>query len=194
MFSSNFGYYMKRLFAAIKIQPSDEFSRIYFNLRKELSNERINWVNPENIHITLKFFGETHKDRIPAINKALTAASLQFEPFSMKIEKTGIFGSSYKPKVIWFGIDDGGAISNLAGEVLTQLEKAGWERDRQNFVPHLTIARIKFLQNRDRFQIAINRFRESFIQEDEVTCFHLFESILHSDGPEYKKIETYDLD
>lgn len=185
---------MKRLFAAIKIQPSDEFSRIYFNLRKELSNERINWVNPENIHITLKFFGETPEDRIPAINKALTAASLPFEPFSMKIEKTGVFGSSYKPKVIWFGIDDGGGISNLAGEVLTQLENAGWERDRQNFVPHLTIARIKFLQDKEKFRRAIDRFRESYIQTDEVTCFHLFESILHSDGPEYKKIETYDLD
>jgi 2'-5' RNA ligase len=185
---------MKRLFAAIKIQPSGEFMRIYFHMRKELVYERINWVDPHNIHITLKFFGETAEEKIPAINKALTAASLGVEPFRIKIENTGIFGSAYRPKVIWLGIEDRGAISGLAENVFARLEEAGWMSDRQNFVPHLTVARIKFLKDKDRFQKVIGKFHDRFIQEEEVNAFHLFESILRRDGPEYKKIETYDLD
>lgn len=184
---------MKRLFAAIKVQPSDEFTRVYFNLRKELSYENIKWVNPDNVHITLKFFGETPEEKIPGINKALTAASIGVEPFSIRIENTGIFGSSYRPKVIWFGIEDGGAISTLAGKIFGELEKAGWENDRQNFVPHLTIARIKHLKDKKRFQQVIDGFRDSFLQESEVTSFYLFESILHQDGPEYKVVEVFDL-
>jgi len=184
---------MKRLFAAIKVQPSDEFTRVYFNLRKELSYEKIKWVNPDNVHITLKFFGETPEEKIPAINKSLTAASLGVGPFSIRIENTGIFGSSYRPKVIWFGIEDGGAISGLAGNIFEELEKAGWENDRQNFVPHLTIARIKHLKDKNRFQKVIGGFRGRFIQESEINSFHLFESILHQDGPEYRVVETFDL-
>lgn len=167
--------------------------RIYFNLRKELSYEKINWVNPANVHVTLKFFGDTHTGRIPAINKALTVASIDTEPFSIRLADTGIFGSSYKPRVIWFGIQDGGQIPLLAGRVFTELEKAGWERDRQNFVPHLTVARIKNLVDKKRFQQVIDRYRGTFIQEERVSSFHLYESILHKDGPEYRVIETFDL-
>ncbi|MFU8845056.1 MAG: 2'-5' RNA ligase family protein, partial [Bacteroidales bacterium] len=64
---------MKRLFAAIKVMPDEEFMRVFMTLKRDLKNEKIKWVDPENIHITLKFFGETPESKIPLINDVLSA-------------------------------------------------------------------------------------------------------------------------
>jgi 2'-5' RNA ligase len=184
---------MKRLFAAIKLHPSEAFFARYLALKRHLQDEQIKWVEPENIHITLKFFGETPEHHIPGIAIALRQAAQYSEPFSFELTETGLFGSSYKPRVIWMGIRDKGAIRVLADNVFEQLEIIGIERDRQNFVPHLTIARIKSITDKKGFQQIIDKYREGYIQKEEVDRFHLFESILRPQGPEYKIIESYTL-
>ena len=184
---------MKRLFAAIKVHPSEEFLVRYYNLKKNLKQEKIRWVDPENIHITLKFFGECPEHHIPAIEMALEQAASQVQAFKFNILNTGIFGSSYRPRVIWFGIKPEEQIITLAQTVFDELEKIGIERDRQNFVPHLTVARIKQLEDRDHFQKVIDKYREGFIQKEEVKQFHLFESHLGPKGPKYDIISSFEL-
>jgi 2'-5' RNA ligase len=183
----------KRLFAAIKVHPSEDFLGRYFYLRKMLAYESIKWVSPENIHITLKFFGETAVDLIPRINKTLTRVSMDFSPFPLELEELGIFGSKYQPRVLWIGIKDNSLLESLGNAVLDRLEPEGWPRDRQNFVPHLTLARIKKLKDRERFQKVIDDNRDEFSLALEVSDFHLFESRLSKTGPEYIKLETYEL-
>ncbi|MBK7172072.1 MAG: RNA 2',3'-cyclic phosphodiesterase [Bacteroidales bacterium] len=184
---------MKRLFAAIKISPNAEFMEVFNQIRSGLRHERIKWVEPENIHLTLKFFGETDEKRIPGIKEALQLAVSRSESTVIKINKAGIFGSRYDPRVIWFGIDINEALQNTAGQVLDALEKAGWEKDRQNFVPHLTIGRIKELKDKDLFQEEIQKYRNRFIQEQAINEIHLYESILRKEGPLYLKIATFQL-
>jgi 2'-5' RNA ligase len=184
---------MKRLFAAIRINPSEAFLSRYFSLKQQLKNEKIRWVDPENIHITLKFFGETPEHHIPGINAALKEASSSMGPFSITIVNTGIFGSSYNPKVIWFGIDPHKEITTLSNHIFEKLENAGIPKDRQNFVPHLTIARMKFLADKKYFQKVIDAHKEGQIQNEEVNQFHLFESILRPQGPKYALIRSFDL-
>ncbi len=134
---------MKRLFAAVKIHPSDKLLSIYNSLRAGLRFADIKWVPVENIHVTLKFFGETEENRLPEIRQALGDAAGKHSPFIVKLEHTGIFGSSYNPRVIWFGMGNAEPLADLTNSVFDEVEKIGWERDRQNFVPHLTIGRIK---------------------------------------------------
>ena len=184
---------MKRLFAAIKVHPSEEFLSRYYSLKRNLKDEKIRWVDPENIHITLKFFGETPEHHIPAINAALQQSAAGHATFDLSITSTGIFGSSYQPKVIWFGIEPHEDIIRLSESILTELEKTGIERDRQNFVPHLTIARIKQLEDKKYFQKVIDHNKEDFIQKEEVNEFHLFESMLKPGGAEYTVIGSYSL-
>lgn len=184
---------MKRLFAAIKVHPSEAFLARYFRLKKALAGEKIRWVDPGNIHITLKFFGETPEHHIPAISAALRQAAGKSQAFSFEVFDTGIFGSSYKPRVIWFGIQPAEALAELAETVFSELEGIGIMRDRQNFVPHLSIARIKQLDNKHLFQQAIDKEKQGFIQKEEVEQFHLFESILRPQGPEYRILNTYGL-
>ncbi len=184
---------MKRLFAAIKVHPSEGFLSRYYSLKRNLKDEKIRWVDPENIHITLKFFGETPEHHIPAINAALQQSAAGHAAFDLSITSTGIFGSSYQPKVIWFGIEPHEDIIRLSESILTELEKTGIERDRQNFVPHLTIARIKQLEDKKYFQKVIDHNKEDFIQKEEVNEFHLFESMLKPGGAEYTVIGSYSL-
>jgi RNA 2',3'-cyclic 3'-phosphodiesterase len=184
---------MKRLFAAIKIQPSQEFVRVIHKLREELKHDRIKWVEADNMHLTLKFFGETDELRIPSIQKALQSAALKSGKFTMKISRTGIFGSRYDPKVVWFGIDPEPKLGQLATNTLNELQTAGWNPDRQNFVPHLTIGRIKELKDKALFQLVIDKYRDVFIQDQEVSEIVLYESILRKEGPLYIKIASYNL-
>jgi 2'-5' RNA ligase len=184
---------MKRLFAAIKIHPSEAFMARYYALKNSLKDEPIKWVDPDNIHITLKFFGETPEHHISAINQALKKAACEISPFKFSIRDTGIFGSSYNPKVIWFGIDPREEIIRLSESILEELEQIGIARDRQNFVPHLTIARIKNIEDKTFFQKVIDKNKEGFIQKEEVKFIHLFESILLPRGPKYSIIDSYAL-
>ncbi|HSG68750.1 MAG TPA: RNA 2',3'-cyclic phosphodiesterase [Bacteroidales bacterium] len=184
---------MKRLFAAIKIHPDESLSGIYWALKRSLKEEKIRWVDIENIHITLKFFGETPEHHIPAIIAALKSAANGVEPFTLDIMHTGVFGSSYQPRVIWFGIDKNEGLAKLAGNVAARLEDIGIEDDRQNFVPHLTIGRIKALSDKKYFQRTIDKHKESYIKKEEVSEFHLFESILGPQGPKYLIVDSFPL-
>ena len=90
-------------------------------------------------------------EKIPLIEETARESTAGFKPFNINIKNTGIFGSSYNPKVIWFGIEKSEILENLAENLLKNLDENGFLRDRQNFVPHLTIGRIKNVQDKSRF-------------------------------------------
>jgi 2'-5' RNA ligase len=182
---------MKRIFAAVKIEPDANFISIYSQLKKALSHDRINWVPLHNMHLTLKFFGEVSDEQIEAIGELLRQASERHKPFGMQLFGTGIFGSSYHPRVIWFGIRHSEAISALAADVLDAVVPLGFPRDRQNFRPHLTIGRIKRIADKNILQQAIHKYSDTSIQEIKVDSFELIESTLRPEGSVYTVLESY---
>lgn len=184
---------MKRLFAAIKIHPTDAFTARYWSLKTQLKDEKIRWVAPDNFHVTLWFLGETPEHHIPAISVALRQATEGISAFQISLNEIGIFGSSYNPKVIWIGVDAPPALPELFDNILLKLAEIGIEKDRQNFVAHLSIGRITIIEDKKRFQQIIDRSRSGHIQKEEVNNFHLFESILKPTGPEYNILESYPL-
>lgn len=181
----------KRLFAAVKIHPSAGFLNIYSNIKSALRHERITWVNPAAMHLTIKFFGETSTSQIPAIDSCLNKATLELEPFDLEIKNTGMFGSKYQPRVIWFGIEDGKSLKYLFESVTEQLKSMNIFPDRQNFVPHLTIGRIKELKNKKIFQDVLSIYQEHNSGKQTVNELVLYESILRREGPEYIPIHSY---
>jgi len=184
---------MKRLFVAVKFHPSEEFLDILETLKFDLADDKIKWVQEHNIHITLKFFGETPEDKIPEICDALEEATQNIRPFELSLRTTGIFGSKYEPRVIWFGIDPSSEFQKLYEKIIKNLRTIGYEPDRQNFVPHLTIGRIKYINDKKYFQKAIDRHKQKFIQTEMVDEFLLFESILKPEGPVYRVVEAFSL-
>jgi len=184
---------MKRLFAAIKVHPDENLLSVYSDLRAMLRNEKIKWVDEKNIHITLKFFGETPENQIDTICETLDDVAYRHEPFTLKLQNIGIFGSKYNPRVIWFGMEKCPAIEALAEDTLQGLDKAGYPVDRQNFRAHLTVGRIKFINDKRNFQQSIDQLKEVFIQDVNVDEFMLYESKLRPQGPEYTVVESFKL-
>jgi 2'-5' RNA ligase len=184
---------MKRIFAAIKIHPSENFIYLMYQLKQALRNENIKWVEPNNIHITLKFFGETEESGIAEINNQLEMVSSRHKSFKFYIKGTGIFGSSYNPRVIWFGINENKELENLSTDVLNSMATIGWQKDRQNFVPHLTMGRIKFISNKNKLKELVDRFKDVAIQEEDLNEFYLYESVLKPQGPIYNVLKTFKL-
>ncbi|MCF8338773.1 MAG: RNA 2',3'-cyclic phosphodiesterase [Bacteroidales bacterium] len=182
---------MKRLFAAIPIHLTRESIDSLNQLQEKLKVDKIKWVDLYNTHLTIKFFGETPDDQIDDICDALDMACSGVEPFEMKINRLGIFGSRYNPKVIWLGFEENQEIIRLQQNIAAELEKIGIYEDRQNFVPHLTIGRVKQLHQKKFFQEMIDKFKTRFSQKNEIKNFHLLESILKPSGPEYHIVETF---
>jgi 2'-5' RNA ligase len=180
-----------RLFVAIKIDPTDQFETTYGFLKQALDFNIIKWVDLQNIHLTLKFIGDTNPEELLHIKEALAGACEGIKPFELKIANTGVFGSNYNPKVIWFGIDQNEMLQKLAQNISSNLETVGILGDRQNFVPHLTIGRIREIKDKKYFQQLMGRFHEVELQNQQVVGFELYESILRREGPIYNVIETF---
>jgi 2'-5' RNA ligase len=184
---------MKRLFVAVKIHPDARLEKVYGELRKKLILDKIKWVEPQNLHLTLKFLGKTPSEDIKRIDAVLREVATRYSAFELSLQKSGIFGSRYDPRVIWLGTNNNQELTALGEDVLNSLDVAGFSRDRQNFVPHLTLGRIKQLTNRKYFQEVISQYHETFFQKLTVEQFYLFESILQPSGPVYKVLKSYDL-
>jgi len=182
---------MKRLFAAIKIHPEKAFLDHLHLLETQLRHEKIKWVEDHNIHITLKFFGETEENKIPGINSVLQSVADKTKSFELSLQKLGIFGSSYNPKVIWVGIHPYDDLVDIMKELQKELKSIGYEPDRQNLVPHLTLGRIKYLADKSFFQQKIDEYKELTTMSVRIVSFHLYESILKKEGPVYLNLKTF---
>ena len=184
---------MKRLFAAVKVEPDNRMQDVYDQLRDGLAHEKIKWVEPHNIHLTLKFFGETPEEKTDDICGVLDEVAKRHQPFEIALKDIGIFGSSYNPRVIWFGMDNSKEIERLAIDTLNAMEEIGWPRDRQNFRPHVTVGRIKFIKDKRFFQQTLSKFKNIELQTVPVDRFYLIESKLRPQGPVYEVVEEFKL-
>jgi len=183
---------MKRLFIAIKIDPDQHFIDVYQALRNDLAHEKIKWVPEENLHLTLRFLGEMNENNIDRIIKAIAVVT-SVRQFDFNVQNTGIFGSSYRPKVIWFGTNPKEYLQKLAGSINQSLSRIGYTNDRQNFVPHLTAGRIKELSDKTLFQNIISKYKMQFLQKIKVSEIILFESVLLKQGATYRTVDIFKL-
>lgn len=184
---------MKRLFAAIELLPDKTFGDNLSELHNALKHERITWVSGHNFHLTLKFFGETSEEKIPAIKEALHSGTAGVPAFDICFNRMGIFGSVYNPKVIWLGAETNPALDQLFSQLKAELEKSGFAYDRQNFVPHLTLGRIRQISDKAAFQRVIGNYRDAFHLEQKIVSLQLYESVLTPNGPVYTTLNTIHL-
>jgi 2'-5' RNA ligase len=105
----------------------------------------IKWVYPGNIHLTLKFLGHTPFEAADEINEALEKMVVNHSGMELNINETGCFPKIERPRVLWLGV--GGQISQLQGFVTdlnNKLENLGFPLDENEYIPHITLARIKY--------------------------------------------------
>ncbi len=183
----------KRLFIAIKINPTEELLRRIYFLKSNLKHELINWIRDDHYHLTLKFLGKVAESRIGQISEVISKVVAKNEKHSFSIGQIGIFGSQYNPRVLWIGVDEQERINQLHDEIAAGLNEIGFPDDGQNFIPHISLARIKKLTDKSFFQRIIDKSDLEFNHHQILEEIILFESVLGSIGAEYKVIEKFEL-
>lgn len=99
-------------------------------------------------HLTLRFLGEVSAEQNPSIVARLTEVAAQCAPFTLRLEGVGAFPTADRPRVVWVGVTTGReALTDLAGRVRTALE-VDFGVERESFVPHLTLFRVRGPQDR----------------------------------------------
>ncbi|MFO7722468.1 MAG: RNA 2',3'-cyclic phosphodiesterase [Bacteroidales bacterium] len=182
---------MRRIFAAIEVNPEPALLHLLSEAGSRFSRERIRWVRPEQMHLTLKFFGETPEEKIGEICSRFEGVAVMHHPFSCTLQGLGLFGSRYAPRVVWAGIRDDAPLRQLGEDVLDASSEAGFPRERLPFVPHLTLGRIAAVQNKKGLSDWISAYRDTTFQVLRVNRFILFESKLKSTGALYTEICTF---
>ena len=182
--------YTKRTFLAIHIPTTVDYSGLVDRLKKNLTHEKfINYCRPENIHLTLKFLGSTPVDDIPNIIETVQKVAKRHQPITMDFDRTGLFGSNRVPRVMWLGMNDQPqALFDLENDLLDAFDDLGYMRDRQNFVPHLTVCRIKSLVDKQFFMQIYNSIEPKTYLHADVKELVYYQSILQPTGPIYKPL------
>jgi RNA 2',3'-cyclic 3'-phosphodiesterase len=132
-----------RLFAALPIpEPAcSEMARLLQGLRQ--GDWPVRWVHEDNIHLTLKFFGEVPPDRLDVIAEALQFAVAGTGPLALSLAEPGVFPTLRRPRVVWVGVDAPPALELLQDRLERRFEAIGFPPEGGPYHPHLTLGRVR---------------------------------------------------
>jgi len=154
----------------------------------------IKLVEPENLHFSLKFIGEVNEDRVKEIREVLTSAAEKFSAFALSIAGIGAFPSAGSARVVWAGCSAGAKeLEALAGFIDSELSKVGFAGEERLFRAHLTLGRIRQLENNPALQKFISGNKEKDFGSFRVSKISLIESELSPHGSTYIEIFSVDL-
>ncbi len=164
----------------------------------------VRWVNPESLHITLKFIGEQKEGQVEAIRERLRRS--QGPPLEIRFAGYGFFPTVKAPRVFWIGIESGPLLATLAADIDRAMAEFGVEREQRAFSPHLTLARGAGGSGSPKWRkgdrpnsdfAVLNKRLEAMPALDFGTMtareFVLYQSQLSPKGSKYTKLHRYPL-
>lgn len=187
-----------RSFVAIELpaEVKDTLTRIQAQF-KRARLESVRWVDPNNIHLTLKFLGDINSDRVGEIIEALSEAAGDTSPFSLTVAELGVFPSPKRIQIVWVGL--GGDTEQLAAlqkHVESNLSILGFPPEGRAFTPHLTLARVRDFvspEERERLAQLIVSAKIDAAPTFKVECIKLMRSDLTRQGPIYTELGAVSL-
>lgn len=180
-----------RGFIAIDIKSFPKLIQFSNEIKNSGTNVKI--VEPENIHITLKFLGDTDESHIEKIEEIMKDAVEGNEPFDIQIKGAGIFPNQNYIKVMWIGIKNGEKIGIIANKIDEELSKLGFEKEKRNFSAHLTVARVRSAKNKEKLLQLIEKYQDTEFGKFKVESIELKKSDLTQKGPIYTTLKEVKL-
>jgi len=177
-----------RTFIAIDVDDREVISKIT-RFQEELasSSSKLKLVEPENVHLTIKFLGNVEEHRLPHIYKVIDEISRRMSPFEMVLSGVGSFPSATRPRVIWVGIKEGFEEAlHLIDLVESSLARLGFSRERRKPQPHVTVARVKYSSN--DLERIISKFTDVEFGRILVKEVKVKKSTLTPKGPIYEDL------
>ena len=188
----------KRMFIAINLDK--DIKHLIMNMQEKINglikkNVNIKYVDSKNLHISLKFLGDLNSIESEKVSLALKKISFQYNPFDITLTKNiGIFTNRNIPRVIWIGIKTG---SNKLKEICSSIEQElineTFLRIEKNFIPHITIGRIKKIKYKDELVKNLKNinFKDSEDIKQNIQSIELMESQLTPNGPIYRLLNKF---
>lgn len=177
-----------RSFIAVDIDDPvlvDKIARIQLSIAD--TGAKLKLVERKNFHITLKFLGEIPQSLVDRVIEALKKIS--FNSFYIELKGVGAFPSLTRPRVIWIGVSKGfEELKKVHEKVEKELSRIGFPRNREEFVAHLTIARVKGSYNLSRLSAVLRELQDIEVGEFKVSSIRLKKSTLTPRGPIYSTL------
>jgi RNA 2',3'-cyclic 3'-phosphodiesterase len=179
-----------RLFVALEIPAAvrENLATLMKHLRPLAPQSR--WVRPENLHVTLKFIGETPSEKLDAIRAAL-AAVRSSRAVTIDFLGLGFFPNEKHPRVFWAGMEASPNLKTLAADIEAATKKLGILPEERPFSPHLTLARFEPPRLPEKLRGAIQENAAREFGSLAAQEFHLIESKLKPSGAEYTTLESF---
>jgi 2'-5' RNA ligase len=185
----------------IAIELPGEVKGQLAELRRDLERTEhrfVKWVEPEGIHLTLKFLGNIPLKQVTEITKAMEEAARDIPPFHLEFSGVGAFPNLKQPNVLWVGI--GGEIDTLLRlqqNIDSELASLDFAKEERPFMPHLTLARVRQgtspMERRQFGELAMfARFGASY--PVDVKAISLMRSQLTPDGAIYTRLSMVGLE
>lgn len=189
-----------RTFIAIELPKEilDLLAKIQSGLKA--SGADVKWVEPKNIHLTLKFLGELNDEKLEKAVRGLEDTAGENNPFRMRIASAGAFPRIEYPRVIWLGIDKGDKeAKKISDELEERLQKSGIPREERPFSAHITLGRTRSALGREKLISGLKTAAAALAKENSgslefpVTKLVLFKSELSPKGPVYDALKEANL-
>ncbi|HNX80940.1 MAG TPA: RNA 2',3'-cyclic phosphodiesterase [Candidatus Omnitrophota bacterium] len=156
------------------------------------SGADVKWVEPKNIHLTLKFLGDIDDKTGSDITAGLQKIAAGHNTFIMRTKELGVFPKPTFPRVIWVGIGTGDSETrDLAARVEEAAIKLGIPAEEKPFSTHITLGRVRSHKNIEKLLHAITNasaLTATYPQEFPVSKITLYKSTLSPQGPIYEEL------
>jgi 2'-5' RNA ligase len=179
-----------RLFIALALSADvrEHFASLIVKLRARAP--RAKWVRPENLHVTLKFLGETSPAQLSAICEALSTIRSE-RAIEIHFRSLVFFPSEQHPRVFWAAMDASLNLPQFAASISHALEPLGFSSEQRPFLPHLTLARFQPPTMPQALPAAVQEFSGRSFGSLCTSEFHLIESQLQPAGAQYTTLRSF---
>jgi RNA 2',3'-cyclic 3'-phosphodiesterase len=179
-----------RLFIAIGI--SEEIRRKLDVLLTELRGiaPQVKWVRAANLHVTLKFLGNTDPEKITQIADALRSVCSP-QAVTLEFRGLGFLPNEKRPRVFWAGMTSSPNLPGLAADIDRVIHQFGFPMEDRPFTPHLTLARFDPLGLPSKLSAILHQHSSDNFGSLTTREFHLIESKLKSTGAEYTTVQSF---
>jgi 2'-5' RNA ligase len=184
-----------RVFLAIPLpqQLKGAIQTLQKNLRSQIAGVR--WVRPENLHLTLHFFGEVEQETLEKIKVSVLSVTGCNRPFAVEVKGLGAFPNRRRPRVLWLGLEPKDQLMQVYENCRQSLQQAGVATESRPYSPHLTIGRLR----QPKSGLSALTELDSSIGDEMIGRFSadrlvLFESRLQPGGAEHIPLLTVSLD
>ena len=161
---------------------------------KQRRLEAVHWVGAKNMHLTVRFLGDTYPERLELVKTMLAGECAGYNPFKLSIGGSGTFPNRGTPRVIWVGIQAEPELGRLQTAIERGCRAAGYQAEERPFSPHLTLGRVSDRARSEEVSRVTRVIRETqvgHVGECTVGFLTLFKSDLNPGGPVYTSLGRY---